>query len=498
VTDLEPEPELEVAPEPLLAAKAPRRARGAVVVGVRIVAGTVGVAVAALALAAAALLPIPRHTVGQPSQVVTPVATAQQRVCAGPLLRLGDKTGAGATVVRSVGRPAVRSAQTDGKAEASELAATDNTSGLAPQVLTLPAGSSSSGRPLLAGSQSQSANFEDLVGFASAECSEASSDSWLVGGATSTGRTSLLTLSNPSAVVATVTLSIYAETGVVSAAGTDGIVVPAGSQRVFSLAGFAPNIASPVVHVQSRGGQVVANLQQSTVRTLEPGGLDIVGAASAPSTSNLIPGIVVANSDAVVARQGEPGFSDLGSVIRVFVPGTIAAKARISVVPENGTTGATSVALSVPAGLVTDVPLDTLPDGSYTVTVSSDAPLVAGARVSTVGATGQSDFAWVAAAEPLRDHALVAIAPGPSPLLHLANPTTRAATVTIRVKGEAEATVTVPAGQTVSRPVTASVDYTIGGFNTLAIAVSYAGDAQVGAYTVSASAPASQPLRIYP
>jgi hypothetical protein len=497
VTDLEPEPEFETAPEPLPAAKG--RTRVVVLAGGRIVAGAIGVAVAAAALAAAVLIPIPRYTVSQPSQVVTPVAADQQRVCAGPLLRLGDDSGAGATVVSSIGRPSVRSAQTDGTASAAELTATENTTGLAPEVLTLPAdGTSTTARPLLAGSQSQVADSADLVGLASAECAEASSDSWLVGGATVTGRTTLLTLSNPSAVVATVTLTIYSEAGAVSAAGTDGIAVPAGGQRVFSLAGFAPNAVSPVLRVQSRGGQVVANLQQSTVRTLEPGGVDIVGTAAAPSTTSVIPGLVIANSDAVVARQAEPGFSDLGSVIRLFVPGTAGAKARISVVPENGTTETSSVRVDLPAGVVTDVPLDTLADGSYTVTVTADVPVVAGARVSTVGATGVSDFAWLAAARPLHGNALVAIAPGPAPLLHLANPTTAPETVKIRATGEADATVTVPAGQTVTHPVVASADYTISGFAQLAISVSYVGDGQLAAYTVSPSAPASQPIRIYP
>ncbi|TXN28797.1 DUF5719 family protein [Lacisediminihabitans profunda] len=499
--DLEPEPELEVAPEPLPeplpSSKTPGRARGAVLVGARIVAGTVGVGVAALALAAAALLPIPRHTVSPPSVLVTPVATAQERVCAGPLLRLGDETGAGAATASSVGRPTVRFAQSAGRAQSAPLSATENTTGVAPQLLTLPAGSSAA-RPLLAGAQSQAVSSEDLVGFAAAECTEATSDSWLVGGATDTGRTTLLTLSNPSAVPATVTLTIYSETGVVSAAGTDGIVVPASSQRVFSLAGFAPNTVSPVVRVQSRGGQVVANLQQSTVRTLEPGGVDIVGAASGPSSTSVIPGMVVANSDAVVGRQGEPGFADLGSVIRLFVPGDKAAKARVSVVPENGTAEIKSVAVDVPAGVVTDVPLDTLADGSYTISVSSDIPLVAGARVSTVGSTGQSDFAWLAAAEPLDRKALVEVAPGPSPLLHLANSARASATVKIATKGQPDATVTIPAGQTVTYPVVASSAYTISGFSTLSLAVSYTGDAQLSAYSVSSSAPASLPIRIFP
>ena len=39
-----------------------------------------------------------------------------------------------------------------------------------------------------------------------------------------------------------------------------GIVVKAGAQRVIPLAGFAPDVAAPVVHVTASGGQVVAFL----------------------------------------------------------------------------------------------------------------------------------------------------------------------------------------------------------------------------------------------
>ncbi|MCU1523358.1 MAG: hypothetical protein JWO18_252 [Microbacteriaceae bacterium] len=476
-----------------------KRARGAIIISARIVAGTIGTVVAAVTIAAAAWLPLPSHTATPPSTTVVPVPAAQQRVCAGPLLRLGSDSGQEATAVSSVGRPAVRYGQTAGRAGSSELSTTDNTSGVAPDVLTLPPASQQATKPpLLAGSQSQTVGSGDLVGFAAAECSEGTSDSWLVGGATDTGRTTLLTLSNPSNVSATVALSLYSEAGAVSAAGSEGIVVTPGGQRVFSLAGFAPGVSSPVVRVQSRGGQVIANLQQSTVRTLEPGGVDIVGAANGPSLTNVIPGVVVANSAALTAREAEPGYSDLRTVIRLFVPGTTAAHTEISVVPESGTGAGTSVSVAVEAGIVTDVPLDSFPEGNYSVTIASDQPLVAGARVSTVGTTGQTDFAWLAAAAPIDKQALVTIAPGPSPVLHLDNPTRKAATVMLESAGAAAVTVTVPAGRSVSQPVTGSKTYTLSGFDQLALAVSYLGDGQLSAFSVSPSAPASRPITIYP
>ena len=489
--------EVEDVAEPV--AKPPRTARGAVLVGARILTGLIGVGIAAVTIGAAILVPLPSHQVTPASRLITPVASAQKRVCAGPLLRLGDDAGQAATAVSSVGKPEVRYSQSVGTATLAPLPSTDSTTGVAPDLLTLPPRSTSSSLlPLLSGSQVQAVSSGDLVGLAAAECAEPSSDSWLVGGATVTGRTTLVTLSNPSNVVATVNISIFSETGPVIAAGTDGIVVPPGGQRVLSLAGFAPDVTSPVVRVQSRGGQVVAHLQQSIVRTLEPGGVEIIGASAGPSTLTVIPGLVLSNGTAVAARQAESGFGDLSSIIRLYVPGTDSARAEITIVPENGSEAATPVRVVVQPGIVTEVPLDSYPDGSYTVTIATDKPLVAGARISTVGTTGKTDFAWSTSTTKLSRRALVTVAPGPAPLLHIANPTQKDAVVALAQAGAADIPITVPAGRTVTQTVTGGGNYALTGFDSLALSVSYVGDGTLAAFSVSPSAPASRPIVIYP
>jgi hypothetical protein len=470
-----------------------------VLVGARIVTGVIGIAVAVLAIGAATLVPLPSHTSSPPAIVVTPVASAQQRVCPGPLLRLGDASGQQATAISSVGNPTVWHSQTAGRATLTPLPTTDNSSGVAPELLTLPPVSAGSRvAPALSGSQSQSISSGDLVGFAAAECAEGSGDSWLVGGATVTGRTTLVTLSNPSNVIATVNLTIYSETGPVTAAGAQGIAVPPGGQRVLSLAGFAPDVTSPVVRVQSTGGQVIANLQQSVIRTLAPGGVDIVGPSTAPARITTIPGVIISNGSAVTALQAESGYSDLRSIIRLYVPGSKPAKAEISIVPEDGSGAATPVRVVVQPRVVTEVPLDSYPNANYTVTITSDQPLVGAARISTVSAAGQSDFAWFASAQPLSSPALVSVAPGPNPVLHIENPTEKDAVVTISSPGKSSARVTIPAGRTVDRAGEADSNYTLSGFATLRVTVSYAGDAQLASFPVSPSAPASQPIAIYP
>jgi len=92
----------------------------------------------------------------------------------------------------------------------------------------------------------------------------------------------------------------------------------------------------------------------------------------------------------------------------------------------------------------------------------------------------------------------VTIAPGPAPLLHIANPTAKAATVTLSHSGDADISLIVPAGRTVSRAVTGGANYTLSDFDALAVSVSYVGDGRLAAFSLSPSAPASRPIVIYP
>ncbi len=500
MTDLDNEPVEPDTPSVEDRAVSPRsRAIGAAVIGARIVAGSVGIAIAAATVIAATWLPLPTVTATPPSVAVHPVAATQQRVCAGPLLTFGDKSGLDASTATSVGRPRVQRAQSEGSAEHSALEHTDNTAGVAPEVVSLPPSAlGGSKAPALAGSQSQFADTGDTVGLAAAQCVEGSGDSWLVGCATDTGRTTIVTLSNPTQVRATVTLSIYAESGPISAAGTDGIVVPPQTQRIVSLAAFAPGVVSPVVRVQSQGGQIVANLQQSTVRTLEPGGVDLVGATTSPSKLAVIPGVVIAGSAATVAREPQPGYSDLRTVARLFVPGTGVAQVELTIASEDGSAPRKPVRLRVQGGAATDVPLDDFGDGAYTVSVASDLPLVAAVRVATVGASGANDFSWHAAAPVLSDDALVSVAEGVGSVIHLANRSDGTERVTVTSTDGVAIPVTVPKAGSVAVPVTAGASYSVSGFDALSMAVSYTGDGQLAGFTVTPSAPASRPIIVYP
>ena len=116
-TDLPPAAEPDLFPEQedeVVATREPLTARRVAIVGVRLVAGVVGLGVATVTIAASVLLPLPTVSSTPPSTLVTPVPTAQQQVCPGAVLRLADDTGQGATTSSALGVPTTSSASSSG------------------------------------------------------------------------------------------------------------------------------------------------------------------------------------------------------------------------------------------------------------------------------------------------------------------------------------------------------------------------------------------------
>lgn len=512
-----PEPELDAPPVPTPdepvptfpesevdapAARAPLTARGLAVVGGRVAAGTIGVGIAVVAIVASALLPIPTVGSRPASVLVTPVPTAQQLVCSGSFLRLADDAGEGATQASAIGRPAVRYDSSSGSVESVPLEQSDAGTGgtvQAPSVVSTPPNAADpSAQILLSGAHVQATDDGDFVGLAAADCAVASSDTWLAGGSTSVGRTTLLTLSNPTEVPATVNLQLFGENGPITAPGTSGIVVPASGQRVLSLAGFSPDVKSPIVHVTSTGGQVVAQLQQSIVRGLTPGGIDIIGRSAGPVLDNVIPGLVVAgHTDVQKLQGGGLDYEDVRTVLRLFVPGEGSIQSTISVIPEDGVGTGTSFALEVDAGRVVDVPIDELADGSYTVRIVSDVPMISAVRVTTV-TDGASDFAWLSSATALSTRAAVTVAPGTAPVMHLANLGQEAIVANLAASTGDDLTVRIAAGATASVRVAGGTTYELTGFDTIYAAVSLVDKTGIARYAAHPPGVGSTPVVVYP
>lgn len=493
------------------------RARRVALLSLRLVAGTVSVVAAAATIGAVGLIPIPTANVVPPASQVVPVAADQLRVCPGAVLRLGDENGENADTPFAIGVPSVREDALNASLERTAISLSDASTGgtaAAPQVLTIAPGDGAA----IAGAQSQVVQARDFVGFAATACSEPSGSIWLAGGSMAVGRTSILTLTNPTQVSAQVTLTILGEKGPVESPGMNGIDVPPGSQRVLSLAGFAPGLVSPVVHVEARGGQVTAFLQQSIVRGLDAVGVDLVDAAPDPATDLTFPGVRIFDSVGTNRALSLDDWSDVAPVVRIVNPGTVATEVTVSVTPIDPDIEGTSFPVTAEPGIVTDVPLDAgtevdtgvaLADGLYTVTMSADQPIVAGVRVSAAADIGAvetegpveapvSDLAWYSASPELTGDTLVTIAPGPEPTFAAVNPTDAEIAIVLEAQGGADITLVIPAGGAASTPVVAGTTYLLRGAEGVHASVSFASDDRMAGYPVSPARPVSGPILIRP
>lgn len=475
--------------------------------GVTGVTGIVSAGVIALGIAALVTLPLPGYVGAAPAFDIAPVPAIQQRVCPGPALEVAPQSAANITFFSST-QPEYLEVSSESSFDEFWLDAPDNQNDAvyaAPKVLSVPPAASAEQAPLLAGNQVQLLATETLAGLAAAACTEPANDMWLVGGSTEVGRTTLLTLSNPTDVTATVTLEVFTEGGYIDAVSTEGIIVLPGEQRILSLAGYAPDALAPVVRVMSNGGQVLANLQQSVTRTLMPSGVEWVAPASGLTTQQIIAGVVVTGQDEHDRSEISDVTSDLESGIRVLAPGEKDSEITITLLSSDGTKFEYDATLT--AKKVTQLPLAGVSDGTYTVIVTSQEPIVAGVRtvqdssteiepvapadptatpapssapqvapVITPGAPlSGGDFTWAASSSYLTNEILIPVPVGPNPTVSFYNPENKTAEVVISAQGQRDITLSVKAGEMVTTPLLANKKYSAKGTKGLVGGVSFIG-----------------------
>ncbi len=501
--------------------------RRGILIGARVLSGVVATGVAVLVVGAVALVPLPTTGSDPRALTVDPAPADQVRVCPGGALRLGDESGADAESTFAIGAPSLVGQATGGDLERTRLTSADPSAATAsaPEVLRVGA----SADALVAGAQSQEVEAADFGGFTAATCTEPSGSIWLVGGAMTIGRTTVLLLANPTDVPSRVNLEIFGEDGPVSAPGMAGIDVPAGGQRVLSLAGFAPGVVSPVVHVSARGGRVIADLQQSIVRGLDPGGVETIGGGADPARSLVIPGVRIVDTVGTARASALRDWQDVVAAVRVAVPGDEPGVVNVRVVPAGdvgeGVVGS-SFQLEVDAGTVVEIPLDAggagspgdgtagevsgLQDGVYTVYLDADVPVVAGVRASTAIDSGieplpdtaveapKSDLAWFSAAPALDGVAFFVVPAGPSPVLSLVNPTTGDVELELTPQGGGETQlVAIPAGGAVTRGIEPG-GYLLAGAEGMSAALSFADPGVLAALVVAPPRPVAGSLVVHP
>lgn len=403
------------------------------------------------------------------TEVVVPASPAESRVCAGPLLRAGLDDGT-ADVISAVAEPQVVTAGEELEQTELPMAEVDDAAA------TLIDGTD------LAGAETAEIDTDTARGFAASECSEPATVQWLVGGTTATGRSSILTIANPNEHNVSVDVRVFGEEGEIEAAGSTGIAIEAGTTVAIDVAGLAPALTSPVVQVVATGGPVSAHMQQSTVRGLVPGGIDIIDPVGAAATSVTIPGVRIEDGTGLTSTEG---FADAAPALRVL-SGEDATVTLTTIADGEEPVEST---LELTGGVVSEIDLSTVEAGRYSFTLSSDVPIVAGVRQTVIEEDGAIDHDWVAAGVELPSSARFVVPEGPGARLSLVNVSDEEQTYLL----DGQEVTLAPNSQQTAR-IDAG-EHTLEGEGLVA-AVSYVGAGSIAGFTISPRGPADDGLTV--
>lgn len=411
-----------------------------------------------VAIVGGALL-APRPTlsiaVGEASNSYSVRAQDQQVVCPGPLIRSGGDSGTKLGVFDRLGTASLQaSLKTEeagnfrmsliGTKKSSSVELNGARVSISEQLgnaanLTLATEGGEQGSFAMSASQTQLAISDSLRGLAAATCQAPSNEFWLVGGSTATGRETLLILDNPAPIDAVADLRVFTDLGEVKVSGLSGISVTANSSVVIPLASFAPAAAGLTVQVQSQGAKLAGFLQHKVVRGTSAQGVDLVTPHPAPATELAIPGLVFTGTKQLaklVASGAE--FADAAPAIRLFAPE--GAEVSVQVISSDPEVFGSVFNAVIEAGMVTDLPIEDLADGSYSVFVTASSKVFASVRASRAQSDGslRTDFAWLQPSELITSPRVVTVGQDGEITLMLANPgsTEAIASVTNLATGE--------------------------------------------------------------
>ena len=459
--------------------------------GARLLAGTLGTVAFVVGVVTAVSVPWPT-LVTEPLRVAaTPTPAASVVACDGGLLALGREIEQAGRLVTAAEQSVIAGAQEGREAPGQGVLTTSVEDALsAPAVVS--AEPQDRTRTDVAASGAASVSADDLRGFAASACRPPLAESWLVGGSAATGAADLVLLANPGSVPAVVQLTVFGASGPQTPPGGVDLVVAPNSQTVVPLAGLLLGEESPVVRVTAAGAPVQAALQASITRTLVPGGVDQVGAIALPETRQIIPGV------AVTRTPGEAESSFAASVVRVLSPASDAS-ATVTVTAVGATGPTATISVPLVGGIPTEVALGTLPVGTYTVEVTSEAAVLA-AVWQSIGSGAGADFAWYTPAPAVSVPSLFAAPTGPAPQLTIVNPGDLPVNVRVTATdGSFDDEVSIEPGAAAALPLGGRTVYALdpGGADIRA-ALSLTGDGALAGFPVWSSDAVTAEITVYP
>lgn len=387
------------------------------------ISALVGTAIAATAIT---LLPLANFNVSAPQEVTQfdVQAKSLSLICPGAALNSGGTSGTAVGVFDRIGSATVSQSSSVG------VSSTD----VGGASLLTASGANVQGSAALNAGQAQNVVSARLNGLLGATCQAPSTEHWLLGGDTGTGRETLLLLSNPSSVPTTVNLTVYAEGGQVQASGLSGIAVSAGSTEVVPLSSVIPETRAFAVQVESRGAAIGAWLQQRTVRGLLYAGADFVSPLTEISTELSIPGILIRGSkDAASLIATNDDYEDLIPTLRVFNPTENSATFTAQIFGANEKTFGTVIRETLPAQSVKDFAISGLADGDYAAFIVADQSISAAIRLPRSDKTKKpnTDFTWLQAGQLLDGNQQITVPSAGISKLSLINPGAKSANFSV-------------------------------------------------------------------
>lgn len=452
----------------------------------RLVVGAAVAAAVVLAVALGVAAPWPTLATRPGAVEATPAAADTVAACAGGLLALGRNPANASELALAAPQAVVQ--VSDDEVSASTLSSSPAVVGDTGATV-FDAEPVDGRRADIAAAGSATVDAADLRGFAASACRAPLLESWLVGGATTTGSSDVILLANPGEVPATVDLTVYGVGGPSTPPGADGIVVAPGTQKVVPLAAVGVGEEAPVVRVTASGAPVSAVLQSSLTRTLLAGGVDQTGAIAAASDRVVIPGITV--TDTAVAA------AEAGATTRVRLLSAQADTTATVAVTAVGGARVSTQEVPLAAGVPSEAGLSGLPAGAYVVTVTAGAPVVAAAWQTTGFGEG-ADFAWYAATPDVSGDATFAVPEGPSPTLVITAGEDAADVELTPLGGGDTVRLTVGADSSTTVTVTAGEGYRLSAGAVVHALVTYAGAGALAGVPVWPTDAAASVVTVYP
>jgi len=253
-------------------------------------------------------------------------------------------------------------------------------------------------------------------GLAASPCARPITDGWILGGASTVGRTTQILLVNDDDRAAQVDLLVYGPDGeIVSPAGS-GVVVPPLARSVVRLSALAPDQKYTAIHVVARTGRIAVSALQTAAKGFTPLGMSVLPVTQAGR------------------RVVIPDIPKVASARLLLLSPTGPAEATVKLVTGDGTITPVGLdALSLDQNQVSPISLTkALAGDAAGVLVTADVPVVA-AVVVTTGEGSELREGDVTAGTPALTAPGVVVGLGLGTILHVVGVTAPSAATSVRL-----------------------------------------------------------------